>query len=150
MHVYMCLCLYVFACVFPCVCVSVCVVAGGVYVYVTMCLTVHLCVCACVHVQMWSISWADPQRESLRGRGLPVHVYRPVSRLDQWYSVECSLVVGLSTPPKITTLPFHCIGREKRAGDLWRTVTTALLESLGLCLSTHQGPNKVSIYRCRH
>ena len=67
MHVYMCLCLCVFACVFPCVCVSVCVAVGGVYVYVTICLRIHLCVSACVHVQMWSISWADPQRERLTG-----------------------------------------------------------------------------------
>ena len=66
-HVYMCLCIYVFACVSPCVCVSVCVVVGGVYVYVTMCLRIHLCVSACVHVQMWSISRADPQRERLTG-----------------------------------------------------------------------------------
>ena len=67
MHVYMCLCLYVFASVFSCVCVSVCVLVGGVYVCVTMCLRMHLCVSACVHVQMWSITWADPQKERLTG-----------------------------------------------------------------------------------
>ena len=67
MHVYMCLCLNVSASVFPCVCVSVCVLVGGVYVCVTIYLRIHLCVSACVHVQMWSITRADPQRERLTG-----------------------------------------------------------------------------------
>ena len=45
---------------------------------------------------------------TLGGRGLPVHVYMPVVRLDQWYPVERSLVVGFvhHTPPNITTLTF--------------------------------------------
>ena len=93
MHVYMCFCLYVSACVFPCACVSVCVIVGGVYVCVTMCLRIHLCLSACVRVQMWSITGL-----TLRGRGLPVHVYTPVSCLDQWYSVKHSLVVRFVHP----------------------------------------------------
>ena len=64
---FICVSLYVSACVFSCLCVSICVVVGGVYVYVTMCLKIHLCVSACVDVQMWSISRADPQRERLTG-----------------------------------------------------------------------------------
>ena len=79
MHVYMCLCLYVSACVFPCVCVSVCVIVGGLYVCVTMCLRMHLCVYGCVNVQIWSITWADPQRVRLTGRG--VHSNLPLGSI---------------------------------------------------------------------
>ena len=78
---FMCLCvgLYVSACVFPCVCVSVCVIVGGLYVCVTMCLRMHLCVYGCVNVQIWSITWADPQRVRLTGRG--VHSSLPLGSI---------------------------------------------------------------------
>ena len=46
-------------------CLCVCVIVGGVYVCITMYLRIHLCVSACVCVQMWSITWADLQRERL-------------------------------------------------------------------------------------
>ena len=97
-------CLYVSDCVFPCVSVSVCVIVSGVYVCVTMYLRIHLCVSACVRVQMWGITRADPQRERLL-----VHMYRPVSHLDQRYSVEHSLLVGFVHPTKHhhTALPLH-------------------------------------------
>ena len=100
MHVYMCLCLYVSAYVFPCVCVSVCVIVGGVYVCVTMCLRMHLCVSACVHVQMWSITWADPQRERLTSPS--VHSSFPL-----WSMVPSRALPGSRLcPPHQTSL--HC------------------------------------------
>ena len=142
---FICISVYMSACVFPCACVSLWVIVGDVYVCVTMHLRIHLCVSACVHVQMWSITWADPQRERITGPCVHSSL-----RLDQWYSVECFLVVGFVHTTKITIFPFPCICREKRRTYLWRTVTTALLESLCLCLSPHQGPNKVSMYRCRN
>ena len=37
---------------------------------------------------------------TLRGRGLPVHVYTPVACVDQWYPVELSLVVAVVHPTK--------------------------------------------------
>ena len=104
MHVYMCLCLYVFASVFSCVCVSVCVLVGGVYVCVTMCLRMYLCVFACVCVQMWSITWADPQSERLTGPC--VHA----SLLLGSMVPNCALlVVGFVYPTKHhhTALPLH-------------------------------------------
>ena len=147
-YLHMFICVSVYMCLLVCLHVSVCLSVSLWVVYMSMLLYVWESICVSLPVSMYRCGASVGL--TLRGRGLPVHVYRPVSRLDQWYSVERSLVVGLSTPPKITTLPFHCISREKRAGDLWRTVTTALLESLGLCLSTHHGANKVSIYRCRN
>ena len=163
--------MYVFVCVFNCAFVSLTSYAClYVSLFICVCLCVSMCLCVCLCRCGWCICLCHYVSENplcvclpvsvygcgaslgltLRGRGLPVHVYKPVSRLNQRYSVERSLVVGLSIPPKITTLPLPCICREKRGGDLWRTVTTARLESLCLCLSTHQGPNKVSIYRCRY
>ena len=170
-YVFMCLFVYVFVCVSNCAFVSLTSYAClYVSLFICVCLCVSMCLCVCLCRCGWCICLCHYVSENplcvclpvstyrcgaslgltLRGGGLPVHVYRPVSRLDQWYSVERSLVVALSTPTKITTQPFPCICREKRGGDLWRTVTTALLESLYLCLSTHQSPNKVSIYRCRN
>ena len=92
MHVYMyfSVCLHVFACVFACVCVSVCVIVGGVCVFVTVCMRMYLCVSACVPRTVAGASLGL----TLRGRGLPVHVYTPVARLNQWYPVGHSLVVG--------------------------------------------------------
>ena len=123
-------CLYVSLCVFICVCLCalmclcVSVVLGGVYVCVTVCLRMHLCLSACVHVAGASL-WL-----TLRGRGLPLHLYTPVTHVDQWYPVEHSLIVGFIYPTKLSP---HCLSpcmcREKRGGDPWRTVTTALSES---------------------
>ena len=97
MHVFMCLCvgLYVSACVFPCVCVSVSVFVGGVYVCVTVCLRMHLCVCLCPCTVVGASLGL-----TLRWRGLPVHVYTPVTRSDQWYPFELSFVVAVVHPTK--------------------------------------------------
>ena len=98
MHVFMCLCvgLYVSAFMFPSVCVSVCVIVGGVYVCVTVCLkSVFVCVCLCPCTVVGASLGL-----TLRGRGLPVHVYHPVALWDQWYPVELSLVVAVVHPTK--------------------------------------------------
>ena len=79
---------------------------------------------ACVHVQMWSILGL-----TLRGRGLPVHVDTPVTRLDQWYPVECSLVVAVVHPTKHHHTALRLVSVERRQwGDSWKRVTTALSE----------------------
>ena len=41
------------------------------------------------------ITWAD-----LRGRGLPIQAYNPVTCFGQWYPVELSLVVAVVHPTK--------------------------------------------------
>ena len=123
----MCLCvgLYVSACVFPCVCVSVCVLVAGVYVCVTVCLE---CICVCLAVSMYSsrsITWADPQRERLTGPC--VHSSHPLQSMVPSRALPGSRIY----PPHQTSphclLPCMCI--EKRWGDPWRTVKTALSES---------------------
>ena len=127
MHVFMCLyvCLYESACVVPCVCVSVYVVVCGAYVCVTVCLRMHLSVCLCPCTVVGASLGL-----TLRGRGLPVHVYNPVTRLDQWYPVEHSLIVAVVYPTKHhhTALPLVSVERSD-GGDPWRTVTTAPSES---------------------
>ena len=80
---------------FPRVCVSVSVVEGGVYVCVTVSENAFVCVCLC------PCTVVGPSLGlTLRGRGLPVHVYHPVARLDQWYPVDLSLVVAVVHPTK--------------------------------------------------
>ena len=66
---FICASVYVYMCLLVCLHVSVClcVIVDGVYVCVTIRLRIHLCVSACVHLQMWSMPWADPQRERLTG-----------------------------------------------------------------------------------
>ena len=100
----MCLCVYVSAYVFPCVCVSVCVIVGGLYVCVTMCLRIHLCAYAYVNVQMWSITWADPQSERLTGPCVHASLL-----LGSMVSNCTLLVVGFVYPTKHhhTALPLH-------------------------------------------
>ena len=111
-------CLYVSLCVFICVCLCalmclcVSVVLGGVYVCVTVCLRRHLCVSACVHVAGASL-WL-----TLRGRGLPLHLYTPVTHVDQWYPVEHSLIVGFIYPTKHHHTAFHPACVERREGGI--------------------------------
>ena len=103
MHVIMCLFvgLYVSACVFPCVCVSVSVVEDCVCLCDCVSENAFVCVCLCPCTVVGTKLWV-----TLRERGLPVHVYAPVTRLDQWNPVELSLVVAVvhSTKHHHTTL----------------------------------------------
>ena len=63
---------------------------------------------------------------TLRGRGLPVHVDRPVTHLDQRYPVEHSLVVGFIHPTKHHHTAFRLAPVERRQwGDPWRMIATA-------------------------
>ena len=75
--------------------------------------TVSMCLCVCPCHCEWCICLCDCVSENvfvcvclcpctlvgasagltLRGRGLPIHVYTPVTCVDQWYPVLCSLVV---------------------------------------------------------
>ena len=115
MHVLMCLCegLYVSACVFPCVCVSVSVVEGAVYVSVTVSENVFVCVCLCPCTVVGASLGL-----TLRGRGLPVHVYKPVTRLDQWYPVELPLVVAVVHPTKHHHTALLLVSVERREGGI--------------------------------
>ena len=125
MHVYMCLCvhLYVSAYMFPCVCLCHC----GWCICLCDCVSenVFVCVCLCPCTVVGASLGL-----TLRGRGLPVHVYNPVTRLDQWYPVEHSLLVAVVYPTKHhhTALPLVSVERSD-GGDPWRTVTTAPSES---------------------
>ena len=116
-----------------------------------MCLLAFsMCLCVCLCRCMWCIYLCDYFSENtfvyvclwsctvvgaflgltLRGRGLPVHVDTPFARLDQWYPVEHSLVVGFIHPTKHhdTALWLASVERRQRRYS-WRMVTTALSES---------------------
>ena len=138
--IYVLVCLSV--CVFVCVSVSSCVsLTSCACFYVSLCMLI--CVCLCVSKGLcvclchcgWCICLCDCVSENafvcvclcpctvagaslgltLRGRGLPVHVYNPVTRLDQWYPVELSLVVAVVHPTKHhhTALPLFSVERSE-------------------------------------
>ena len=115
MHVFMCLCvdLYVSACMFPSVCVSVCVIVGGLCLCDCVSENVFVCVCLCPCTVVGASLGL-----TLRGRGLPVHVYNPVARLDQWYPVELSLVVAVVHPTKHHHTALPLVSVERREGVL--------------------------------
>ena len=120
-------CFYVSLCMFICVCfcVSVCLSVLLWVVYMSVWLCVLECICVCVPVSMYNSGSIIGL--TLRGRGLPVHVYTPVACVDQWYPVELSLVIVVVHPTKHhhTALRPACV--ERRGGrDSWRTVMTAL------------------------
>ena len=121
--VLVCLFLSVFACFFVCACASLTSYACFyvllcMFLCVCLCVSMFLCVCLC-HCE-WCICLWDYVSENafvcvclcpctvvgaslgltLRGRGLPVHVYHPVALWDQWYPVELSLVVAVVHPTK--------------------------------------------------
>ena len=133
MHVYMCLCvyLYVSACMFQCVCVSVCIILDGVYVCVTMCLRIHLQVSACLHVLMWSIPWADPQRERLTGPC--VHVSCLLGSMVPSWELPGSRIYPLhQTSPHC---PPACFCRKKTVGGSLEDGNNSTVWEL--CFSTH-------------
>ena len=113
-------------CVCMCLCVCLLSLTSYAYFYVLLCMfvcvcsCVSMCLCVCLYHCGWCIYLSDCVSENafecvclcpctvvgtslgltLRGRGLPVHVYNPVTRLDQWYPVELSLVVAVVHPTK--------------------------------------------------
>ena len=138
--IYVLVCLFV--CVFVCVSVSACVSLTSYacfYVslcrFICVCLCVSMCLCVCLCHCGWCICLCDCVSENafvcvclcpctvvgaslgltLRGRGLPVHVYKPVTHLDQWYPVELSLVVAVVHPTKHhhTALPLVSVERSE-------------------------------------
>ena len=109
-----------------------------VAVYVNMCLHVCFqCLCVCLCRLRWCICLCDCVSENvfvcvclcpctvvgaslgltLRGTGLPVYVYTPVTCFDQWYPVELSLVVAVVHPTKHhhTALPLVSVERSEGA-----------------------------------
>ena len=148
-----CLFLYVFACVSVSACVSLTSYAClyvSLCLFICVCLCVSMCLCICLCHCWWCICLCDCVSENafvcvclcprtvvetslgltLRGRGLPVHVYNPDTCLDQWYPVELSLIAAVVHPTKHhqTALPIVSVERSDR-GNPWRTVTIALSES---------------------
>ena len=149
-----CLCIYVLVCLSVCVflCVSVCACVSltsyacfyvSLCMFICVCLSVSMCLCHCG----WCICLCDCVSENafvcvclcpctlagaslgltLRGRGLLVHVYSPVTHLDQLYPVELSLVVAVVHPTKHHHTALSIISVERSdGGDPWRTVTIAL------------------------
>ena len=132
-----------FVCVFVCVSVSACVsLTSYACLYVSLCmffcvcLCVSMCLCVCLCHCGWCICLCDCVSENafvcfclcpctvagaslgltLRGRGLPVHVYTPVTRMDQWYSVEHSLIVDSVHPSKHHHTAFRPACVERRGG----------------------------------
>ena len=125
MHVFMCLCVCYMSQLCGSVCLCVCVIVCGVYVCVTVCLRMHLSVCLCPCTVVGASLGL-----TLRGRGLPVHVYNPVIRFNQWYPVELSLIVAVVHPTKHHHTALLLVSVERSdGGDPWRTVTTAPPES---------------------
>jgi len=123
---FICVSLYVYMCLLVCFDVSVCQCRCGWCICLCDCVSENAFVCAaCVHVVGASLGL------TLRGRGLPLHVYTPVARVDQWYPVEHSLIVGFIYPTKHHHTAFcpACVERREGGGDPWRTVATALSES---------------------
>ena len=79
-------------CVFLCQCGSICVSLWVENITVCDCVSVHafVCVCLCLYTHV-----VTSLGVALRGRGLPIHSYLPVTRFRHWYPVEFSLVIGM-------------------------------------------------------
>ena len=109
-------CFYVLLCMFLCVCLSV-----SMFLCVCLCRCGWcICLCDCVSENAFVCFCLCPCTVAgaslgltLRGRGLPVHVYNPAARLDQWHPVELSLVVAVVHPTKHhhTALPLVSVER---------------------------------------
>ena len=170
--IYVLMCLFV--CVFVCVSVSACVcLTSYACLYVSLCM--FICICLCVSMCLcvflchcgWCICLCDWVSENafvcvclypctvagaslgltLWGRGFPVHVYIPVTHVDQWYP-ENSLVVRFIHPTKHHHTAFSpaCVER-REGGSLEDSNNSTVWE---LCLSTHQGAIKFPTNRWRN
>ena len=117
---FMCICLYASMCL--CICLCCC----GWCICLCDCVSENAFVCVCLCP--CTVAGASLGL-TLRGRGLPVHVYNPVSCLDQWYPVELSLVIAMVHPTKHHHTALPLVSVEKTGWDPWRTVTTAQSES---------------------
>ena len=105
-----CLCIYVLVCFHVSMCLSV-------PFWLCICLcdcvseNVFVCVCLCPCTVVGASLGL-----TLRGRGLPVHVYHPVALWDQWYPVELSLVVAVVHPTKHHHTALLLISVERSGG----------------------------------
>ena len=149
-YVLVCLSVCVFLCVSVCACVSLtsnaCLYVS-LYRFICVCSCVSMCLSVCLCCCGWCICLCDCVSENalvcvclcpctvagaslgltLRGRGLPIHVYNPVGGFDQWYPVELSLMVAVVHPTKHHHTALSIISVERSdGGDPWRTVTIAL------------------------
>ena len=140
---YLCACVFICMCVCMCLCVCLCVsdylcLYVPLCMFICVCLCVSMCLCVCLCCCGWCICLCDFVSENafvwvclcpctvagvslgltLRGRALPVHVYNPVSCLDQWYPVELSLVVVAVHPTKHhhTAIPLISVERSEGGG----------------------------------
>ena len=141
--VLVCLFVSVFACFFVCACASLTSYACFyvllcMFLCVCLCVSMFLCVCLC-HCE-WCICLWDYVSENafvcvclcpctvvgaslgltLRGRGLPVHVYTRVACSDQWYPVELSLVVAVVHPTKHHHTALLLVSVERSDGGILR------------------------------
>ena len=140
-----CLYIYVLVCLFVCVYVCFCMSLTSyaclyVSLYVYMCLLfVSMCLCVCLYHCGWCICLCDYVSENqfvcaclcpctvvgaslgltLRGRGLPVHVYTPVTHLGQWHPVEFSLVLVVIHPIKHHHTAFRSACVERREEEIF-------------------------------
>ena len=114
-------CLYVslcrFICVYSCVsmCLCVCLCRCGLCICLCdyMSENAFVCVCLCPRTVVETSLGL-----TLRGRGLPVHVYNPDTCLDQWYPVELSLVVAIVHPTKHHHTAFPLVSVERSGGEI--------------------------------
>ena len=76
-----------------------------------MSVSAFVCVYLCHHTDVGALL-----EVTLKGRGLLVHVYTPVTCLGQWYPVELSLVVAFvhSTKHLHTALPPASVERREK------------------------------------
>ena len=110
---FICASVYVYMCLLMCFHVSV-YLSESLWVVYSLCDCVSenafVCVCLCPCTIVGASLGL-----TLRGRGLPVHVYTPAARLDQRYPVELSLVVAVIHPTKHhhTALPLVSVERSE-------------------------------------
>ena len=137
----MCLCLCLYVCLYMSVCACVSLTSYACFhmslcKFICVCLYFSKCLCVCLCHCGWCIFLCDCVSENafvcvclcpctavgtslrltLRGRGLPVHVYTRVACSDQWYPVEHSLVVEFIHPTKHHHTTFHPACVESREG----------------------------------
>ena len=113
---FICASVYVYMCLLMCFHVSV-YLSESLWVVYSLCDCVSenafVCVCLCPCTVVGASLGL-----TLRGRGLPVHVYTPVTRLDQGYPAELSLIVAVVHPTKHHHAALPLISVERREGAI--------------------------------
>ena len=142
---FICVSMYVYMCLLLCFHVSVGLSVSLWVVYKSLCLFVWECISVCLPVSMYSsgsIPSAYPQKERLTG---PCgHASHPIGSMVPSWALPGSRIY----PPHKTSphCPPACFYREKRAGRSLEDGNNITVWEL--CFSTHQGPNKIAVYRC--